>query len=382
MERYKIIDTSKPVTESGIRELISREPAGDHVVYTNEALGQAQGAHHLARCAAALANASGGVIVVGVRDGEEGNPEIVGLAGGRPDEDAVWVERAIGENTHPAIDAYAVPVRLSGGRHLVVVEVARSLNSPHRAGGVYPRRVGREVQLMAPEARESVDRTRARELGELRARARDMVLGHRENGIIPGVQLNGVRGAFLYVASIPAVLSGRGVDLRLPEGGLRMQVAGQLLGVTLGPEGVYSTKGATRLPGAFALASREGDALFASLDARAFEAGATTAMLAIDKIETFVLEGLERNLPTLESAGFVAPYYAALVFKPDRPAQLAGRGLGGYAAAPFIGVVDPRSPMLVDGVVPLAMGRRVLNGGERATLPLIERLRRLAGYAS
>lgn len=214
MNMYQIIDLRQAVTDEQIATL-SEHPAGDHLVYVEALPDTPQEELNLARAAAALANAEGGFIVVGVQPAD-GAPRAVGVGAGDPDGDARTIEQIIAGATFPPVDAYAAPVRLAGERHLVVIEVPRSLDAPHLAGGTYPIREGAAIRDMALAERELLERDRASDLRTLRDRARAVALGDVVDETFLRGRLNGVRGAFLYAASIPTILSGRGAEIELP----------------------------------------------------------------------------------------------------------------------------------------------------------------------
>lgn len=155
-------------------------------------------------------------------------------------------------------------------------------------------------------------------------------------------------------------------------------MAGEALPAWVNSEGAYTVKAAGNLPIKFGFTSREGDALFATRDLAAFQvdAGGAVAFGAAE-IEKFVADTLRDNLPVLEVLGYPASFYAALVVKPDRPSRLATQAGNSPWIVPSAGTFDAAEPLLVDGVVPLAFHRRPPT--EAVTLPLVERLRALAG---
>jgi len=376
MNMYQIINLRQAVTDEQIATLLEH-PAGDHLVYVEALPDTPQEELTLARAAAALANASGGFIVVGVQPADSA-PRAVGVGAGDPDGDARTVEQVIASATFPPVDAYAAPVRLSGGRHLVVIEVPRSLDAPHLAGGTYPIREGATIRDMPAAERERLERDRASDLRTLRDRARAVTLGDVADEMFLRARLNGVRGAFLYVASIPTVLTGRGVEIELPPSSVEFRLAGEALLAGVNSEGAYTVKATNNLPMLFVLASREGDALFATRDLATFrvDAGGAVAFGAAE-IEKFAADTLRDNLPVLETLGYAGPFYAALVVKPDRPSRLATQAGNSSWIVPSAGTFDASEPLFADGAIPLAFQRRPPT--EAATLPLVERLRALAG---
>jgi len=378
MKLQKIVDLRTALSDEAITKLLESQPAGDHLIYIEALPNSPQEELTLARAAAALANASGGFIVVGAQP-VDGAPRAGGVGAGDPDGDARTVEQVIAGATFPPVDVYAAPARLSGERHLVVIEVPRSLDAPHQAGGTYPIREGAAIREMPAAEREHLERDRASDLRTLRDRARAVTLGDMADEAFIRGRLNGVRGAFLYVASIPAVLTGRGVEIELPPSRVEFRLAGEAPPAWVNSEGAYTVKAMSNLPARFAFTGREGDALFATRDLAAFrvDAGGTMAFGA-KEIEKFVADTLRDNLPVLEILGYPGPFYAALVVKPDRPSRLATQAGNSPWIVPSAGTFDAGEPLFVDGVVPLAFHRRPPT--EAATLPLVERLRALAGH--
>ena len=376
MNLYQIINLRQAVTDEQVATLLEH-PAGDHLVYVETLPDTPQEELALARTAAVLANASGGFIVVGVQPAD-GAPRAVGVGAGDPDGDARTVEQAIAGATFPPVDVYAAPVQLSGERHLVVIEVPRSLDAAHLVGGTYPIREGAAIRDMPAAERERLERDRASDLRTLRDRARAVALGDMADEAFMRGRLNGVRGAFLYVASIPAVLTGRGVEIELPPNRVVFRLAGEALLAGVNSEGAYTAKAASDLPMKFVFTDCAGNALFATRDLAAFrvDAGGAVAFGA-KEIEAFVVETLKHNLPVMEAIGYAGPLYAALVVKPDRPSRLATQAGNSPWIVPSAGTFDAAEPLFVDGVVPRAFQRRPPT--EAATLPLVERLRALAG---
>ena len=128
--------------------------------------------------------------------------QVVGLELEDPDKAVSALEHAIRDLTKPAVEAHTVPVKLGNGRHVLVVEMPRSLNAPHMADGRFYRRVGRSTVPM-----NYMDIRRAfAELGDAVRKLRERL--HRwiedmERGHGP-VEWKPQPALFLYVASVPA----------------------------------------------------------------------------------------------------------------------------------------------------------------------------------
>ena len=365
-----------------LKALLRRQSEGIHLVYVEKLPQTEPEEHTFAAHVAALANACGGFVLVGaVWNSKRSGPELGGLGAGDPEATTERLEEIVATHVEPKVDALVTTLRIAGGRHLAAVEVPRSLDAPHHIDGAYPLRVGREEKEMTPEECERLKLARAGERSNLRERARAVALGHPEHDTLLRGRHGGVRGVFLYVASIPAVLSGRGVQLRLPEGQLGFRVAGETLQAWVNSQKAYTFTGGGQLPMKFAVASREGEALFASRDLAAFRVAAEKATaFGVEELEAFVVEALRRDLPALEAIGFAGPFYAALVVKPDRVSELASQGGDEPRIALSTGSFNEDEPLLVDGVVPLAFHRRP--SADSVALPLIESLRSLASRAS
>lgn len=365
-----------------LKALLRRQPEGIHLVYAEELPQTEPEEYTFAAHVAALANACGGFVLVGAAwNSERREPELGGLGVGDPEAIPERLEEIVATHVEPKVDVLVTTLRIAGGWHLAVVEVPRSLGAPHHIDGAYPLRVGRGETEMAPEECERLERARAGERRTLSERARAVALGHPERDTLLRGRHGGARGAFLYVASIPAVLSGRGVQLRVPEGQLGFHVAGETLRAWVNSQKAYTFTGGSQLPMRFAVAGREGEALFASRDLAAFRVAADkVTAFGVEELEAFVVEALRRGLPALEAIGFAGPFYAALVVKPDRVSELAAQGGYGPGIAPSTGSFNEDEPLFVDGVVPLAFHRRP--SADSVMLPLVENLRSLAGRAS
>ena len=365
-----------------LKKLLRRQPEGIHLVYVEKLPQTEPEERAFAAHVAALANACGGFVLVGAAwNSERSEPELGGLGVGDPEAIPERLEEIVATHVEPKVDALVTTLRIAGGWHLAAVEVPRSLDAPHHIDGAYPPRVGRGETEMPPEECERLERARAGERRTLSERARAVALGHPERDTLLRGRHGGVRGAFLYVASIPAVLSGRGVQLRLPEGQLGFHVAGETLRAWVNSQKAYTFTGGSQLPMKFAVAGREGEALFASRDLAAFRVDAEgTKAFGVEELEAFVVDTLKYNLPVLEALGYAGPFYAALVVKPDQASKLATQGGYGPRIAPSAGAFDATEPLFVDGVVPLALHRRPSD--DSVMFPLVENLRSLAGHAS
>jgi len=101
----------------------------------------------LARDVAAIANAYGGYLIFGIREEEGVARKLVGVEGD-PDRNVTDLENAIRDRTAPPVEVHTVAVPLKNSRHVLVMEVPRSLNAPHMADGRFYRRSGRSKAPM------------------------------------------------------------------------------------------------------------------------------------------------------------------------------------------------------------------------------------------
>ena len=363
--------------EQALEKLLIREPEGIHLVYVDKLPQSKEEKQAFAAHAAALANACGGFILVGARwNPAQYKPELPGLGIGSPDEDKKQLEELIATHIEPPIDALTTVVRLSGGKHILAVQVPSSLNAPHRTNGVYPQRAGRDQRLMTPDELGRWQKLREDDRRRLRERALIATAEHQKGKALLSRLFDKIGGVFLYVASIPAVLSGRPVGLRLPQTDASFFLDGESLPVWISSQSIYTFPGGGKAPTKFAFGNDEGDVLFAMLDPTVFQAGDDPYAFDAGKLEAFVAETLRANLPVLRSIGYSEPFYAALVVKPRRGSSSTATASSDPQNQPPANVVRVGPSPLADGIVPLAFLRQP--PAEPSTLPLVQRLHELA----
>lgn len=301
------------LTEAHLQELAKREiqegPRLDYKLALPANKGEKK---ELARDVAAFANAYGGYLIFGIREEEGVARELVGVEGD-PDRNVTDLENAIRDRTEPPVEVQTVAVPLENGRHILVMEVPRSLNAPHMADGRFYRRSGRSS---APMHYMDIRRAFA-EQGDAVRKLRERLsrwIGDLERGYGP-VDWVEAPALYLYAASIPAFDTGfmrvfgpedqhRVESLAMMQDGGRPEFSADGLLVSRVRESCQ----------AFALLTPEGELLYGAgpLVACEFAQESRPPYLLVHKVQSVTIEVLGKNLPRLRALGFEAPCYVAL----------------------------------------------------------------------
>jgi len=385
----------KALSAQALKTLVTDgTPAGHHLVYLPVGLGTPSSNRELANAVASLANAHGGLVVLGVETDGDRPRKLAGLGSGDPESDREEVRRTLTERIRPTVDAHVTVVRIAGGRHTLVIEVPPSLDAPHHVDGVYPQRSGRETVVMTAAEIDRVRAYRRSVLEGLRARALTLADAAQHNRIVR-VKAGSV-GLYLYVASVPHTLWGREVELasgdaNLPGLQVLRGVVGEAIELRHTHYGALGTRLDARRESAEELAyiSRRGELLHGLPDMRPFGGKVGDGFCVnVDGLQRNILDALPRNLVRLMDLGFAPPLYVALVGGGETTHVSFGDGARcGYPSNP--------KELVIEALLPLASLRTMsLPGNDepsagayyeklaRPIRPLLDRLFQAAGLVS
>jgi len=303
------------LTEEDLRGLVERGiEEGPHLDFKLKLPGNKEEKKELARDVAAFANAYGGYLIFGVQEEGGDARELVGLEG-NPDQNASGVENTIRDRTEPPVEVHTVAVPLENGRHVLVVEVPRSLNAPHMADGRFYRRSGRstapmhylDVRRAFAEQGDAIRKLR----GQFLRRIEDL-----ERGYGP-VEWEEAPALYLYVASIPAFDAGPvrifGPEDRDRVGSFTLMTTPDGYRPEFSADGLLASRGKESCR-EFALLTPEGELFLGAgpLPTCGLAHRSGPPYVLVHDVQSVMIQTLGTNLPDLRALGFEAPYYVAL----------------------------------------------------------------------
>jgi predicted HTH transcriptional regulator len=122
------------IEESQLQALVDNQVREDkHIEYKEIIDPSDDGKRKFLRVVSSFANASGGDLLVGVREDPPGIPvELAGIAPGDVDSEIQRFEALLRDGIEPRIPSVTMrPIPLSSGRSVILVRVPRSLALPH-----------------------------------------------------------------------------------------------------------------------------------------------------------------------------------------------------------------------------------------------------------
>jgi hypothetical protein len=123
------------ISEDDLQQLVDGQvPEGLRLEYKQAAYGTSDAdKRELQKDVSALANASGGHLIIGIAEGDGVASELIGLDAAGVDSELLRMENLVRSGIEPRIAGLRMrQIPLANGRQVIVLRIPRSWNSPHR----------------------------------------------------------------------------------------------------------------------------------------------------------------------------------------------------------------------------------------------------------